>query len=181
MPTNLELKARIGSIAAAAETALALPATSEGELLQTDTYYTVPSGRLKLRQFGGRADEAELIFYNRAEEGEERLSHFLIYPAQAPEELDRLLTQAFGRLAQVRKRRLLFLFEGARIHLDEVEGLGSFIEFEVPVKGLEADAARTLSFLRKAFSIGEGDCFRHSYLDLTLQSARGAGYAPPGG
>jgi adenylate cyclase class IV len=42
-----------------------------------------------------------------------------------------VLTQALGARGQVKKRRLLFMYQQTRIHVDKVEGLGNFMELEV--------------------------------------------------
>jgi homotetrameric cytidine deaminase len=47
-----------------------------------------------------------------------------------PDTLRVSLDEALGTLVEVDKERHLFLWEGVRIHLDTVAGLGSFIELE---------------------------------------------------
>jgi adenylate cyclase class 2 len=129
MPVNLELKARYASAQDAHARALSCSGQPAALLLQRDTYFRVPRGRLKLRET--EAVCAELIYYERAEESAERWSHFVREDVTEPAGLLHVLTEAFGVLAVVRKQRTLYLFRDARIHVDEVEGLGTFVEFEV--------------------------------------------------
>ena len=168
MSSNLELKARINNISDARKIAEALPAIFEGELIQTDTYYAVPQGRLKLREFAD-GSPSELIFYDRDESTNQRLSNFITYSTTDPNALSCLLEQAFGILTKVSKHRLLYLFQQTRIHLDEVKSLGTFLEFEVPLLSSLADARLKLQFLIGQFQIDEKNCFRKSYLDLMLE------------
>ncbi len=164
MPQNLELKARISSVTAAEKTAAALPAMDAGILRQKDTYFLVPSGRLKLRETEGR--DAELIFYDRPESALERWSTYSIYPARDPEKLLVVLEAAFPVKGVVEKERKLFLYENARIHLDAVKNLGSFIEFEVIVGASAPRAEELMTELRAAFSITDASVIRCSYIDF---------------
>ena len=52
--------------------------------------------------------------------------------SRTPTHCARRSTRRSGTLVVVEKRRRLLLWEGVRIHLDEVEGLGSFVELEAP-------------------------------------------------
>jgi adenylate cyclase class IV len=53
------------------------------------------------------------------------------------------------------------------MHLDNVDDLGWFLEFEVPVKdGNEAVAAERLEMLLRELRFTWEDCIRASYLDL---------------
>ena len=56
-----------------------------GDLRQTDTYFQVPSGRLKLRETAGH--QAELIFHHRDEEGSNRASDYEIAHSAEPDAL----------------------------------------------------------------------------------------------
>ena len=165
MATNLELKARVRSLDEACSSARACGATFQGILTQRDTYYRVVRGRLKLREFaeGG----AELIFYERQEDTPERWSHYTKEPVGDGRAVGRVLSEAFGTLAIVQKRRRLFLYRGARIHVDDVEGLGSFVEFEVP--GEESpEVLATMRELRAAFGITDPMVLRISYSDMVF-------------
>jgi adenylate cyclase class IV len=165
MPTNLELKAAYQSPQKARDCALACGAAPAGTLVQRDTYFRVPRGRLKLREIEG--SEAELIYYERAEATAERWSHFTREPVAAPAGLLRVLTEAFGVLAVVRKRRELYLFRDARIHIDAVEELGTFLEFEV-TGGETPASVVTMKELRAAFGIRDESVVKVSYSDMIL-------------
>jgi predicted adenylyl cyclase CyaB len=165
MPTNLELKARYASPQKAHACARALGAVRCGTLIQQDTYFRVPRGRLKLREADG--ETAELIYYERSEEMTERWSRFTREPVTEARGLSRVLCEAFGVLAVVRKRRELYLFRDARIHIDDVDGLGAFVEFEVT--GGETPATiSTMRELREAFGIGDDIVIKVSYSDMIL-------------
>ena len=172
MPTNLELKARYPSPREAQACAAALGASRSGLLIQQDTYFRIPRGRLKLREAEG--ETAELIYYERTEESAERWSRFTREPVTAPAGLVHVLTDAFGVLAVVRKRRELYIFRDARIHIDDVEGLGTFVEFEVTGGETPASVA-TMRELRNAFGIGEESVIKVSYSDMILEKRISAG------
>jgi predicted adenylyl cyclase CyaB len=173
MPTNLELKARYPSPRKAHASARALAgAERRGLLIQQDTYFRVPRGRLKLREAEGAG--AELIYYERNEESAERWSRFTREPVTEPAGLARVLTDAFGVLAVVRKRRELYIYRDARIHIDDVEGLGTFVEFEVTGGETPASIA-TMSELRSAFDIGDDAVIKVSYSDMILAKRISAG------
>ncbi len=172
MLRNLELKASLPSIESARVAARRCGAEFRGILLQEDTYFNVPHGRLKLREFAGAG--AELIFYERAEHSLERWSSYSTVAVPEPAPLKQQLSSALGVRVVVKKKRELFLFEGTRIHLDTVEGLGTFLEFEVPVRD-ETDAARKMKFLREQFGVADGSIFTPSYSDLILAKSEGLG------
>ena len=170
MATNLELKARITSAAGAQECARRLGAAYQGVLHQRDTYFRVAAGRLKIREIRGSA--AELIWYERDESTSERWSRYERVAIADPAPLLRVLAGACGTLAVVEKDRSLYLYGSARIHLDEVSGLGAFLEFEIV--GEEPDASRSaMRSLRDAFGIRDTDVVRGSYSDLILAKRTG--------
>jgi len=128
---NVELKARDADPAATLERALALGASDEGVLTQRDTYFGRTRGRLKLReQDGGREAGARLIAYVRPDGEEARTSAYRLAEVGDPAALREALDAALGTLVVVDKRRHLLLYENVRIHIDDVEGLGAFVELE---------------------------------------------------
>ncbi|HET7035514.1 MAG TPA: class IV adenylate cyclase [Thermomicrobiaceae bacterium] len=137
---NLELKVPLPALSAARERARMLGAEPAGVQEQTDAYFDVPHGRLKLRRIAGQR-EATLIAYRRPDEAASRYSDYLLAPAAEPDALGEVLVRALGVLVVVRKRRELWRFGATRIHLDEVEGLGSFVELETVLGGQPVEAA----------------------------------------
>ena len=163
MATNLELKARIPSLRGAHQCARLLGAEFHGLLVQRDTYFRVPAGRPKLRECEGH--KAELIYYEREESSSERWSNYRREAVDNAAGVRELLGEALGVRAVVDKRREVYLYGNARIHIDDVSGVGACIEFEV--MGEEPEESHgTMRTLVKAFLIDEGDIIRGSYSDL---------------
>jgi homotetrameric cytidine deaminase len=168
---NVELKARDADPHTTLERALALGASDEGVLRQRDTYFARARGRLKLReQEGGREPVAQLIAYVREDAEQARTSAYRIAPAAEPEALRAALDASLGTLAVVDKRRRLLLWEDVRIHLDDVEGLGTFVELEA-VASPDSDLRREhelVARLREELALGEPVAV--SYADLVLDA-----------
>ena len=99
--------------------ALAIGANERGDLRQTDTYFNVPGGRLKLREIDGR--HGELTFYKRDEEGVDRASDYEVFRTPEAAVLRDLLGTALGVIAVVKKRRTLLVLDGSRIHLSSLK------------------------------------------------------------
>jgi predicted adenylyl cyclase CyaB len=167
MPRNLELKARISSISEAVHTAHRLKLCAKDTLQQRDIYYNISHGRLKLRVINNRS--AELIFYIRPNKKGSRYSNYYVLPVSDPELTNKLCTAAFGLKVMVKKKRQLFLYKNSRIHLDEVLGLGTFIEFEVLVKYGIRQAQKLLKVLSAEFAIKRAATLSFSYSDMLLQ------------
>jgi adenylate cyclase class IV len=171
---NIELKAADPDPAASERACLALGAGDGGLLVQRDTYFGVERGLLKLREDLERRS-GELIFYLRAHESGLRSSSYWRAPASDPEALRSLLTAAHAVTGVVTKRRRLFLHRNVRIHLDDVEGLGSFVELEsvLAVAGSESPAeAEALAEVIATLGLAERETIAAGYLELI--SASGA-------
>jgi adenylate cyclase, class 2 len=173
MLLNLELKASIPSVELARVSARRCGAEFGGVLLQEDTYFRVAHGRLKLREIAGHG--SELIYYERPDTSLERWSNYSTVAVTEPVGLKEQLSSALGVRVVVKKKRELFLLGGTRIHLDDVEGLGTFLEFEIPVRD-ELEAFSQMNFLRAQFGIDDGSIFTPSYSDLILAKTEGFGY-----
>jgi predicted adenylyl cyclase CyaB len=167
MPRNLELKATCSSLSAARNVARRIGAKYAGKMRQTDTYYRVRSGRLKLREIDGK--RSELICYERPSRRRSRYSNYVVIPLEKARPVQDVLRAVLGESIVVRKERTLFLYKNSRIHLDRVRGLGSFIEFEVLVKNRNKQAEGLMRFLRKEFGIGKDSLIAGSYSDLRLE------------
>jgi len=166
---NVELKARDPDPARTLERALALGAEDRGELVQRDTYFAGARGRLKLRDQD--PGEAELIAYHRPDHNEARTSEYRRVPVGADAgALREALDRAHGTLVVVDKRRRLLVWEGVRIHLDEVEGLGCFLELEA-VAAEDSDLSlerQKVERLRGELEIEDTNLVAASYSDLLL-------------
>jgi homotetrameric cytidine deaminase len=169
---NVEIKARDPDPEATAARCLALGAADEDVLEQRDTYFAGRHGRLKLREEDGSA--AELIAYRRPDATEPEESAFIRAGTADAEMLREALDSALGTTVVVVKRRRLFLWENVRIHLDDVEGLGTFIELEALVgPGLNdrEEAARKVARLRSELAISDDALVAVGYSDLLLDGA----------
>jgi homotetrameric cytidine deaminase len=168
---NVELKAHDPDPRRTLERALAAGAEDRGLLRQRDTYFAVATGRLKLREEepGG----ATLIAYDRPDAATERVSSYRLVPVPEPEPLRDALAAANGIRAVVVKRRHLLMWETVRIHLDEVRGLGSFLELEAvaePGSDLSRERAQ-IARLRDALDIRDEALREGSYADALLATS----------
>jgi homotetrameric cytidine deaminase len=180
---NVELKARDPDPARTLKRALALGADDRGEIRQRDTYFSRARGRLKLREqeTGGSPLWDELIEYSRADTTDARTSTYRRVPVADAAPLREALDAAYGTLVTVTKRRRLLLWQGVRIHLDEVEGLGSYLELEgvaEPDSDLSAER-ESVERLRAELGIEDENLIGASYSDLLLGAA-GEGTGAPG-
>jgi homotetrameric cytidine deaminase len=176
---NVELKARDRDPARSLERALALGAEDKGEIRQRDTYFARARGRVKLREqeSGGSPFWDELIEYSRPDSVDARTSAYQRVPVADAAPLREALDSAYGTLVTVTKRRRLLLWEGVRIHLDDVEGLGTYLELEaVADEDSDLSAEREkVERLRAELGIQDEDLIGASYSDLLLGGARAAG------
>ena len=130
MPRNVEIKAQIdGDQFEVLRNQVAKLATDGPfDLTQTDTFFDCNHGRLKLREFGDST--GELIFYQRPDRTGPKTSSYVLSKCD-PETMLAALTGSNGVVGVVKKNRELFFIEQTRVHLDTVEGLGTFLELEV--------------------------------------------------
>lgn len=170
---NVEIKARCSDLAVARHRAKALGARFVGVLEQTDTYFRAQLGRLKLREFTDRP--AELIAYHRGDATEPRPSVFHRVEVPEPELLKQVLAASLGQLGVVIKRRELWMHEQVRLHLDDVQRLGTFLEFEAKIAAANGDAAgaEVVEFLCRHFGVAVTDRVPVSNIDLLLRLETG--------
>ena len=145
---------------------VSLAPTDGGVMRQVDTYFPVPHGRLKLREIVGV--RSELIWYSRADAATTRNSDYRLTPVSHPAELRASLDAALGTRGTVSKVRHLLLWHNVRIHLDDVAGLGTFVEFEAVMSAgeIEADGHRRIGELCDVLGITPAHHEQASYSDL---------------
>jgi adenylate cyclase class IV len=179
---NIELKARLANLAAARQIAQRLATDYLGIQEQTDTYFHCPQGRLKLREIVDFGDpqsathaaapqaqrvSTQLISYDRADQTDAKESFYQLVDISDPARVRQLKLQ-MGIRAVVVKRREIFLHHNVRIHLDEVSGLGTFLEFEAVLGGkIDEPAGRDqVAQLQKEFGIERAELLSSSYVDM---------------
>ncbi len=166
MARNVEIKARVSNVEAMRQKAAAVADKGPIEITQDDTFFRCESGRLKLRTFS--IDKGELIFYRRTDQQGPRESFYLLSPTSTPDTLRESLSLAYGQTGRVRKHRTLFLAGRTRIHLDQVEGLGSFLELEVVLEDGEAaeSGIREAHILMERLGVQSTQLIQGAYVDL---------------
>ena len=167
MKRNVEIKAKVVGLEAVREIVERLADSGPMELEQEDTFFACPRGRLKLRRFVG-CPQAELIYYERPESSGPKESRYVVHPTADPEGLREVLAAAFDIRGVVRKRRAVYLIGQARVHLDQVEGLGEFVELEVVLRPEQksADGVALAHELMAKLGISPNQLVDRAYIDL---------------
>jgi predicted adenylyl cyclase CyaB len=163
---NVELKLHLVDRHEAARVLAELGATYDDTITQIDTYYEADGRRVKQREETGAPPV--LIVYNRPDAKAPSTSHYTIHPLdEAPTDVRALMRNV---VAVVRKQREVWLHENVRIHLDSVEGLGEFLEFEAIIDDNRDEVASRVMVdqLLDAFRDAVGDVLGVSNLDLML-------------
>lgn len=163
---NIELKARLRDLGEARLVCRELGAVFQGDIHQVDTYFRVPEGRFKLRASDPGKDY--LVYYRRPDTPGPKGCDYVMQDANRS--LCGMLGAALGVLAVVDKVRSLYLWGNVRIHLDQVEGLGFFIEFEAVLSSPDQDGEghKKVAQLIKRFGLPEEAFLEASYLDMAL-------------
>jgi predicted adenylyl cyclase CyaB len=166
MPTNIEIKARARDLADLRRRAEALSDTPVQVIPQEDTFFHVPKGRLKLRVL--RPDFAQLVYYERPDQEGPKRSTYHIYVTRDPAGLKTALSLALGARGVVRKTRYLYMAGQTRIHLDDVEGLGQFLELEVVLQDgqSETEGQSIAEDLMARLGVRKEDLLEGAYMDL---------------
>jgi adenylate cyclase class IV len=169
---NLEIKCQVIGFDRLRRALEALGAARQMPVLrQVDWYFSVPHGRLKLRQTNG--GPGELLFYLRPSRRGRRLSVYGRSPVPDVSGMRNLLANALGESACIRKSRELWLFRNARIHLDRVGRLGTFVEIEVEVRRGPRQARALMDTLVGTLRLSPAASIGGSYADLKSQASRG--------
>jgi adenylate cyclase, class 2 len=160
-------------------------------LQQRDTYFNVPSGRLKLREWSVQEDMqrtskyakehnnvreayengssgALLVAYTRPNEESSRVSDYLISPITDPTTFLPLLTTTLGTWMTIEKTRVLYRYGRTRIHFDRVTRLGSFVELETEFADASSndDVTAEHDTVKKFLQLDLLPTIAYSYSDL---------------
>ncbi|MBD9363068.1 class IV adenylate cyclase [Methylomonas fluvii] len=171
MAKNIEIKARIDSVESLWP--LVVNVADEGpiEIIQDDTFFPCPNGRLKLRAFSDH--DGQLIFYQRPDSAGPTASFYMISPTASPDTLRQTLALAYGEGGRVLKQRTLFMVGRTRLHLDKVEGLGDFLELEVVLteNELNETGVAIAHELLERLGISDRLLIEEAYVDLLAAPA----------
>jgi predicted adenylyl cyclase CyaB len=168
---NMEIKARVLDTGRLRATAEAMSDTVVEVLKQEEVFFAVSTGRLKLRIMGD--GYGELIHYDRPDTDGPKVSHYLIAPTTAPEVLRTILSRVLPIAGTVRKQRFLYRVGQTRVHLDQVENLGDFVELEVVLRPdqTEEEGVFIAEDLMSRLEISRKQFVRKAYIDLLQDHA----------
>jgi len=170
MPTNIEIKARARDFLELKRRAESLSDSPVEVIPQEDTFFVTSKGRLKLRILA--PDRAQLVYYERPDQDGPKRSDYFIFNTNDPENLKTALRLALGIRGVVRKTRYLYMVGQTRMHLDDVERLGQFLELEVVLRAdqSDADGQAIADDLMKKLGIEPTDLIEGAYMDLIENS-----------
>jgi adenylate cyclase class 2 len=163
---NFEFKARTAELGKLEKKFLELNPKFIGEDNQTDTYFKVSNGRLKLRE--GNIENA-LIWYKRENSAGAKQSDVLLYQHLPDKTLKDILSKVHGIKVIVEKSRRIYFIDNVKFHFDTIRGLGTFIE----VEAIDKDGSSGIEKLKEQadkyaefFNIREEDFVAISYSDM---------------
>jgi predicted adenylyl cyclase CyaB len=173
LPANIEVKARARDFEQIRSRAEALSDRPVQVIPQEDVFFNVERGRLKLRILA--PERSELIYYTRRDQEGPKRSDYHVAHSADPGNLKRVLELAYGVRGVVKKTRYLYLAGQTRIHLDDVQGLGHFMELEVVLEEgqSEAEGQRIAEELMSALDVERGDLIDGAYMDLLEKPSAG--------
>ncbi|XP_033323947.1 uncharacterized protein LOC117219136 [Megalopta genalis] len=167
---NIEIKAKISD----PENKISLTkqiTDSECKIIkQHDTFFKVAEGRLKLREF--EDGSGELLYYKRSNILGPKLCDYkkTSLNPDACTGVKNILTESNGCLGIVKKTRKLYMVGETRVHIDDVEGLGNFMELEVVLSDDSTieEGEKIAQDLMTKLSIQKEDLIANAYIDLLL-------------
>jgi len=139
---------------------------------QTDTYFKVPEGRLKIRK--GNIENA-LIYYERDDGLDSKKSNVLLIDLNKSESLERITRKTHEVLVEVKKKREIYFINNVKFHIDEVENLGEFIEIEAISENdflTEEKIKQQYDYYKNLFKIKDSDLIKNSYSDMLLEKQK---------
>jgi len=163
---NVEIKARLSNPDHTASIAEQIADSGPVTIEQEDVFFNCSKGRLKLRTFSDKT--GELIYYNRDNGSRPSECNYSILKIPDPSLIDSILAEALGVRGIIRKSRTLYMFGQTRIHLDDVSGLGKFVEIEVVLSPGQPTSEGTdiAHSLMQRLGISESDLIDAAYIDM---------------
>lgn len=170
---EVEIKARVPDLVQVRERILLGHAGTPVRVHERDIYYNAPhrdfgttDEALRLRYAGGTCT----LTYKGKKMKEYRLKarEELNCGVESGEMMETILQRlGFVRVAEVEKWREYYSFRGATVSLDEVKGLGSFVEIEAPGSPVQNNPEEFVREIAKELGV-VGEPILSSYLELLL-------------
>lgn len=167
----VEMKAKVDSLEPFRRKLVALKAKHVGTFRQTDTYYEVPTGRLKLRETEGQS-KMQLVYYERPDVQDIKRSRVFILEFDKADYMKQFLDSNLRVKTVVEKQRTIYRHNGTQIHLDNVKNLGTYIEFEHPAQNTPQANKQVQQKLKKLMAklgVKPENLQKGSYSDLIHQ------------
>jgi adenylate cyclase class 2 len=167
----VEMKAKVDSLDPFRQKLAALKARHIGTFRQTDTYYEVPTGRLKLRETEG-SSKMQLIYYQRPDIQDIKQSTVFILEFDKADFMKQFINSNLRVKTVVEKQRTIYRHRGTQIHLDNVKNLGTYIEFEHPAQNTPQANKQVQQKLKKLMAklgVEAENLQKGSYSDLIQQ------------
>ena len=165
---NVEIKARSTNVDDIRDWLLNHNAEFKGTDHQTDTYFNVSSGRLKLRE---GIIENNLIYYERIDQKGPKVSDCQLTPVNNPAVLKDILERSIGVKIIVTKKREIYFIDNIKFHIDEIPGLGNFVEIEASNMNKDIsreELLRQCKYYMRELKITETDLVDRSYSDMLV-------------
>lgn len=169
---NFEIKARTNDPDAVRSYLQQNGAKHIGTDRQIDTYYKVPSGRLKLRE---GTIERSLIHYIRDNVTGPKLSAVRLMKLESTAEIKSILEAALDVLVVVDKTRDIYFLDNVKFHIDHLTDQGDFVEIEA----IDSDGSLGIDHIRTQceshmynLGIGQEALLSDSYSDIIMNNAR---------
>ncbi len=166
---NVEIKAACSNPENIRRVLLDKGAEYKGRDHQIDTYFKTESGRLKVRE--GNIENS-IIYYERSnKKGPKKSDIIMVNDTKGSPFID-ILRRVLDKLAVVDKKRDIFFIGNVKFHIDNVKGLGSFVEIEaIDYKGNigEARLKQQAEEYLNLFGIKKKELVSHSYSDMLIE------------
>ncbi|AKD04571.1 hypothetical protein POKO110462_11310 [Pontibacter korlensis] len=140
MYTSVSFKARLSDFAEAQTILLEQEVRFLDAAMQLETYYKVEQGKLKLIK-GGL--ENALVHYQQQKHQNMFFNEVLLYLKRPSSGLVETLYGSPQPVVELKKLRKTFVYDNLKVHLDQLETLGYFVE----VEALDIDGSYGLEHL----------------------------------
>ncbi|MDD4803922.1 MAG: class IV adenylate cyclase [Candidatus Paceibacterota bacterium] len=167
--TNFEIKINIQSLDVIEKNLKRIGATYKYDMHQIDHYFGVGVFKEKIREIDNK--EIQKISYHRNEISGKKESNYSIKKINK-EEKEKILNEE-NILCVVEKIRKFWIYKNTRVHLDNVFGLGHFLELETVIKDItQEEGLVEFKDVLKILKIDIKESVACSYSDLILNNQK---------